>query len=99
MIAANKAYHNMIMHQKRSPIKNLTTISEMIRVASTLGFERIEIFINKNDEIKIKNKLRKSGYIVNTTYARTLPQEVFLEITWNTAEFIGETIREIKGDR
>ena len=99
MIAANKAYHNMLMHQKRSPIKNLNTISEMIRVASTLGFEKIEIFINKIDENKIKSKLKRAGYIINTTYARTLPDEVFIEITWNTSQFIGETIREIKSDR
>lgn len=96
MILANQAYHNMIMHQKRSPIKSISTISEMIRVSSTLGFEKVEIFITKTDEKRIKNKLKKAGYLVNTTYAQSLPDEMLIEIHWNLSHFIGETIRELK---
>ena len=98
MINAETAYLNMLNHQKRSPIREIQTIYEMIRVSSTLGFEKIEIFVLTRDEKKFKNKLNNLGFLVNKTYAASLPGEVLFQISWNTSLFIGETIKELKGE-
>lgn len=74
---------------------HLSSISEMVKVASMLGFEKIQIFIRTKDEQKIKNKLKQAGFILNSFYAKSLPDEVMLEINWNTAEFIGDTMKEL----
>ena len=98
MITAEAAYLNMINHQKRSPIREIDTVYEMIRVSSTLGFERIEIFVLVKDEKKFKTKLNKLGFLVNKTYAASLPGEVLFQISWNTSYFVGETVKELKGE-
>jgi len=98
MIKANEAYHNVVTHQTRPPVKSIVTLSEIIRVASSLGYEKVTIFILSKDESKIKAKLKQHGYLVNTTYIKSLPNEVMLEINWVTSKFIGETIKEIDNE-
>lgn len=95
MIKAKVAFHNMILHQKREPIKDLETLSEMIRVASVLGFENIQVFIRKRDEDKFRKKLKSSGFVLSYIYPKSLPNEVMLVIDWNTSEFIGDTRKEL----
>ena len=95
MINAQTAYDNMISHQARTPIRKFSTIEEMIRVSSLLGAEKIEVFLLVKDEHKIKNKLKQLGFILNSTYIKSLPDEVLVEINWVTAEFIGHTEKEI----
>ena len=96
MINAQDAYLNMINHGKREPVTRLSTIAEMVRVSSTLGAERIEVFIKTRDASKFKQKLRSLGYLIDEVHARTLPDEVLITINWARAEFVGETIREIE---
>lgn len=98
MIKANEAYHNIVLHQTRKPISSISTVSEMIKYASMLGYETIDISIELKHEQKIRNKLKEAGYLVDVLYVRTLPDEVFLTIKWATAKFIGETVREMKGE-
>ena len=98
MIHSKDAYHNVILHQTRKPIMHLTTVSDMIKTASLLGYESIDISIHINSERKIREKLKQQGYLLEVLYVKTLPNEIFLRIKWVTSEFIGDTIKEIDGD-
>lgn len=98
MIEAKTAYHNVILHQTRKPVSSVSTISEMVRAASLLGFESLDVIICAKNEKKIREKLKQSGYVLEVTYARTLPDDVFLKIKWVTSKFIDDTIREISGE-
>ncbi len=95
MISAEMARKNLESHEKRAPIKSISTISEMIRVASTLGFQEISIFIHLKDKSRIKTRLINAGFLTETVFSNALPDEVLIIIKWNTSKLVGSTIKHI----
>ena len=98
MIKKVQAELNVLDHQKRKPWKNIATISEAIRVSSLLGHSNITIFVHKKDERRIKDTLKKNGYILTTVYAQSIPDELLLTIDWTTSDFIGHYSMEVSDE-
>lgn len=88
LIKASTARKNLNNHAAREPLVSFKTLEEMIKISSLLGAESLTVWILKKNCGKWNKKLRDSGYDLNASYPRSLPDSVMLDIYWNLAEFI-----------
>ena len=98
MISAKVAFGLVVNKSIMPPIKSLDELDIFIRSAAYCGCESLEVFLPKDKEVLFKKKLRDSGFLVDSLYFKSLPNEVLVIIHWVRAEFIGETEKEINDE-
>lgn len=98
MISAEKARKNLISHMNRKPIANYKLLSQLIIAASLLGNETITLWVAEVKFNKWKTKLRKLGYSIVIYRPASLPNELLIEIHWNTSEFLNLNKEKIIND-
>lgn len=69
------------------PIDNMSQINSIISILSSLGNQSVSIYIPIKKLEKFKNSLRKRGFGVQYVVFESLPNEAYLTIVWDIADF------------
>lgn len=98
MITKKRARQQQEDFERHTPIASMGTINHIIDTLSSLGNPAVSLYIPKNKLESYKNSLRKRGFSVQYVVFESLPNEAYITIVWDIADFnateSGKKIRE-----
>ena len=87
MITKKQAREQMERFDSHSPIDSISTINEIIDVLSQLGNQAVSLYVPVKKLETFKKSLRKRGFSVQYVVFESLPNEAFITIVWDIADF------------
>lgn len=87
MITKKRAKEQMEQFEGHSVFGSMAQINEVIDVLSMLGKQYVNIYVPIKKLESFKNSLRKRGFSVEYVVFESLPNEAYLTIVWDIADF------------
>lgn len=87
MITKKKAESQMRDFERHTPIKSMAEINAIIDSLSYLGNPSVSLYIQIKKLDSFKKSLRKRGFSVQYVVFESLPNEAYITIIWDIADF------------
>lgn len=87
MITKKKAQEQLHNFEGGSVFTNMSDINRAIDILSTLGKGSMDVYIPIKKLESFKNSLRKRGFSVQYVVFESLPNEAYVTVIWDIADF------------
>ena len=87
MITKKKAENQIHQYESRTVFSSMAEINQAIDVLSLLGIGSLNVYIPIKKLETFKKSLRKRGFSVQYVVFESLPNEAYITVIWDIADF------------